>query len=172
MLTTIKMWGPLADRFSPEIQADITTAREAISAVCANHPDFRHFLIENPCVIVVSKGDWERQITELSIDYPVSGATITFVPVAEGSGLLGGIPLTGIGIATGNLGFIIAGVAMGLQSIFFGNPEAKEEPASSYFQGGNYNVAEGSAIPIACGICMIKTPQVLSQKVTSVYEKL
>jgi predicted phage tail protein len=175
-LTTVKLWGELGDRFSPEFQVEVATVREALGcAIPANFPEWRSYILsKNATYSVVLSGDnWEKELTPDAVDFPSSGCTITVIPQAQGSGgFFQSFALIGIGLLTGNTGFILAGIASGLQSIFFGNPSASEnpdDPQSSYFQGGNYNVSEFNVIDIVVGVTMQKQPQVLSQKISSTY---
>lgn len=181
MSVKVVLWGDLGDRFVPELELEVSTFREVVEGLFANFPDMKHYLLETNQLysIVCSTPEWEVQLTEQHADFPIKNATLTITPVLEGSGvvgkLIGGLALVGIGIITGGTGLIMAGIAMGLQALFFGNPKApgKEEDAqSNIISGGSFNTAEGNTIGIVCGRVIVTSPQVISFTLESEYKSL
>jgi predicted phage tail protein len=179
-LTTIALWGELGDRY-PAIQYEASTFKEALQGLFLNYPSLKNELIasEQLYQVVCSKDAWSMDLTVNHADFPVRDATISIVPVIEGSGnigkLIGGLALVAIGVATGGTGLIISGLVMGLQGLFFGNPKApnkEDDPKSSIIGSGSLNTAEGNTIPIVCGLVRFKTPQLLSFTLQSEYKAL
>jgi predicted phage tail protein len=165
--TKVVLWGELGDRVVPEMDMEITTVKEAIQCLQVNYPGFDSTVLDLQSKgyaysIVLMDGDREYQLDgshpERYPDFQVSGKTLVISPVLAGRNigkLFLGVAMIGIGLITGGTGFILAGIAMGLQSIFSGNPESPEkegDPKESLVVTGQTNTtAEGNRIPIIIG---------------------
>jgi predicted phage tail protein len=162
----IVLWGVLGELVVPEIEAEVSTVKEALLCLDANYPHFfqtildlsaqgYHYQVvlsdENICL------EFDGTKPEVYANFQIEGKTLTISPVIAGAGGLGklfmGLALIGIGIATGGTGFILAGIAMGLQSIFSGNPDKPKEndPESLVVSGQTNTTSEGTRIPIIIG---------------------
>jgi predicted phage tail protein len=173
MACTIHLWGELGDRYQPVTRLEVSTFREARLALCSVFEGFKHWVLEHEeyAYHCVAKGvNWERELTLEADDFPLVDMELHIVPVLEGSGqvgqLIGGLLLIGIGIATGGIGLVLAGGLM-LFGAIAGNKTKAPDAASNFLNTGNLLTTEGNPIPICCGIVLMKSPQVLSYKVTS-----
>ena len=186
MLTTIKLTGILAEKFIPEIKANISSLPQAISCLCANFPDFKGYILGADYVysLVVKSDNWERNITMNNLEeavLPVEGKTIIISPVVTGSGrqfysYLTAGALIGLGFLVGGpigASFIASGAAMGLQTLLFGYPgKPEDEERSTLFQSSGMITREGTPIPMVFGETMVKSQQVLSLNITTEYKRL
>ena len=115
MLTTVRLYGHLRREFGAEFQFDIATVGEVVSALNANLPGFRQYLIKHsePGYRVIVN-DEPRTVEELALVVSVP-STIQIVPVVQGAGdgkgigmIIGGILLAivtyGVGAAIGAAG--------------------------------------------------------------------
>lgn len=177
MFTRIILTGDLAERFTPEFHADISTPKEAIACLIANFTDFQNYILgdeDNRYRVTVSDTAWSLDITPENNLFPCQGKTITIAPVLSGSGggigkLLTGVLLIGVGILTGGTGLIIAG-ALTVISSFFGNPDKPDdENGSLVFTGPATTVAEGNRIPLIYGKKFRVGVQVISSGIKSEY---
>lgn len=186
MLTTIKLTGVLAEKFIPEIKANISSLQQAISCLCANFPDFKSYILSEDYVysLVVKSDNWQRQITMNNLEeagLPVVGKTIVISPMVAGSGnqfwaYLSAGALIGIGFLVGGpigSSLIVSGAAMGLQTLLFGYPASpKDEERSTLFQSSGMITKEGTPIPMVFGETMVKSQQVLSLNITTKYKRI
>lgn len=185
-MLTIRLTGILAEEFINEIQIEATSVQEAISFLCHTFANFKHFVLSQnySYSLVVNKHNWERHITEETIEQvllPVSDSVITISPVITGSGknagkYLGAALMIGAGLWMGGAGsmfvrqlgagILTSGVSLALTTLFSGNPENKEEQ-SSLFQVSGYVTKEGTPVPMAFGVSMVKSFQVISYNITT-----
>ena len=184
-LKTIRLYGPLGDRFGRVWRLDVKSPAEAIRALCSQLPGFRQYLQQNSApgyrVLADTQG---RDKTSLAL--PTSAGTIRVVPVVCGAGKgLGGIIVGaaliwasngtyGWGEAMGatlssavsSIGFsmVIGGVSQALtktpntQNTSVERPENKPSYA---FDGAVNTAAQGNPVPVCYGE-MIVGSQVIS----------
>lgn len=164
---TVILWGELGDRVIPRMDVEATTVKEVIQCLQVNYPQFDTTVMDLQArgyaySVILAEGDREYQLDgrypERYPDFQITGKTLVITPVLAGRNigkLFLGVAMIGIGLITGGTGFILGGIAMGLQSIFSGNPEApngEEDPKESLVVTGQTNTtAEGNRIPIIVG---------------------
>lgn len=183
----IILWGKLGELVIPEMEAEVSTLREALLCLDANYPHFfqtilnlqaqgyaYQLVLSDEKVCLAFDGDKP----EVYADFLIEGKTLTISPVIAGSGgklggLFMGLALVGIGLMTGGTGFILAGIAMGLQSLFAGHPDKpKEDDKESIVISGQTNTtSEGTRIPIIIGEYLVGD-QILSATYKTEYKAL
>ena len=177
MLRKIKLYGHLREYTGlKEVEAHVNNVREAVSFLTCNWPTLESQIVQNNYHVLLDKDD----VGEDELLYPIGDASISFIPVVEGSGKFGriiagaaliGLAFTPIGIggktfagflgggkfAAGsgilfNLGasLVIQGVADLLTSTP-SIPEAEQTPESSAFSSPLNVSMPGIAIPLVYG---------------------
>lgn len=118
-MRTIRLNGELGKKFGRIHKLDVNTPAEAIRALCANHPEFRHELISASDRGIGYRCVVDREVvSERQIPYPMS-RTFSVTPVVQGAGkalgIILGVALLAVAVAaTGGLaGVGIAGVGAG-----------------------------------------------------------
>jgi predicted phage tail protein len=188
-LTKIYLKGDLADKFTPELQACVSCAREAIWALEANYPGFRQYMVqsyESGMGYRVLVGEaWELRDDQL--DLPTGRSTITIIPVVGG----GGGPIGKIGLGIGMLALGLTGVGIplvgltastmaltggvlllsGLMGLFNRPKDDKKEgrETSLIFNGAVNTVASGGVVPVVYGELLVGS-QVISAGIRVVTE--
>lgn len=168
MITTIRLFGDLAERFTAEFVADVNNVGEAIAALEVNFFGFREHLAtahEHGIAFNVRIGkDWE--LTEEQIFDPTCGHEIYITPAIIGAGktlgLILGVALIGLG--TGGIGFlglsplmmIVTGALLILSGLMGPKTEAPsdtdEEGKKSFIMNGAVNTTTvGGRVPIPYG---------------------
>lgn len=181
----IILWGKLGELVVPEIEAEVSTLKEALLCLDANFPHFFPTILdlqaqgyayqlilsdENMCL------EFDGNKPEVYADFLIEGKTLTISPVIAGASLgklFMGLALVGIGLITGGTGFILAGIAMGLQSLFSGHPDKPKEgdPESIVVSGQTNTTSEGTRIPIIIGEYLVGD-QILSATYKTEYKAL
>jgi len=177
MLRKIKLYGHLREYTGlKEVEAHVNNVREAVSFLTCNWPTLESQIVQNNYHVLLDKDD----VGEDELLYPIGDASISFIPVVEGSGKFGriiagaaliGLAFTPIGIggktfagflgggkfAAGsgilfNLGasLVIQGVA-DLLTPTPSIPEAEQTPESSAFSSPLNVSMPGIAIPLVYG---------------------
>lgn len=164
-MITIRLCNHLAKFFQKEVQISVSTAKEALSALCANFDGFSDYLMtaaESGVSYQFCFDGAALEIWQLSNILPENGV-LTINPVIAGSGqtfkIIAGVALLGLGIAgVGFLAFtpttfMITGAAL-LLSAFRGQKKAPIAVQSRMFGGNESSVVEGARMPVAYGIIM------------------
>lgn len=180
----IVLWGKLGELVVPEIEVEVSTLKEALLCLDANYNFFQIILNlqaqgyayqlvlsdNNMCL------EFDGNKPEVYADFLIEGKTLTISPVIAGASLgklFMGLALVGIGLITGGTGFILAGIAMGLQSLFSGHPDKPDEkdPESIVVSGQTNTTNEGTRIPIIIGEYLVGD-QILSATYKTEYKAL
>ena len=176
MLRKIKLYGHLREYTGlKEVEAHVNNVREAVSFLTCNWPTLESQIVQNNYHVLLDKDD----VGEDELLYPIGDASISFIPVVEGSGKFGriiaGAALIGLTFATGgafisqapfkaltftsNLakGAFYLGGALLLQGVSDlltptpPIPEAEQTPESSAFSSPLNVSMPGLAIPLVYG---------------------
>ena len=178
MLRKIKLYGHLREHTGlKEVEAHVDNVREAVSFLTCNWPTLEPQIVQSNYHVLVDKDD----VGEQELLYPIGNASISFIPVVEGSGkfgriiagaaLIGGAflfsPLSfanfgatsvGFGSAAGIAkGFVYLGGALVLQGVSDlltptpQIPGAEQTPESSAFTSPLNVSMPGVAIPLVYG---------------------
>ena len=178
MLRKIKLYGHLREHTGlKEVEAHVDNVREAVSFLTCNWPTLEPQIVQNNYHVLVDKDD----VGEEELLYPIGNASISFIPVVEGSGkfgrilagaaLIGGAflfsPLSfanfgatsvGFGSAAGIAkGFVYLGGALVLQGVSDlltptpQIPGAEQTPESSAFTSPLNVSMPGVAVPLVYG---------------------
>jgi predicted phage tail protein len=121
-LTTIRLHGELADRYTSELQADIDCVADAVSALQANYPTFKRSLIELHeagmvfRVVVRHPSGEEWELDETQLGAPIGRGSVEIVPVPAGSSatarIIAGVVLVALGATGVGLPFATAGATV------------------------------------------------------------
>lgn len=178
MLRKIKLYGHLREHTGlKEIQAYVDNVREAVSFLICNWPKLESEIVQNSYHVLLDEDD----IGEEELLYPIGDASISFIPVVEGSGRFGKILLgaaligasflpfgtsAGLGVAFSKgfakVGFLQKGLfglgaaltLSGISDLLFPVPEipeAEQTPESSAFTSPLNVSMPGIAIPLVYG---------------------
>ena len=109
MLRKIKLYGHLREHTGlSEVEAYVDSVREAVNFLTCNWPKLKPQIVQNNYHVLLDEDD----VGEAELLYPVGNATISFIPVVEGSGkfgrILAGVALIGLTVATGGFGTFAA----------------------------------------------------------------
>ena len=178
MLRKIKLYGHLREYTGlKEVKAHVDSVRDAVNFLTCNWPKLESQIAQNNYNVLLDKDD----VGEDELLYPIGNASISFIPVVEGSGkfgrilagaaLIGGAflfsPLSfanfgatsvGFGSAAGIAkGFVYLGGALVLQGVSDlltptpQIPGAEQTPESSAFTSPLNVSMPGVAIPLVYG---------------------
>ena len=178
MLRKIKLYGHLREYTGlKEVKAHVDSVRDAVNFLTCNWPKLESQIAQNNYNVLLDKDD----VGEDELLYPIGDASISFIPVVEGSGkfgriiagaaLIGGAflfsPLSfanfgatsvGFGSAAGIAkGFVYLGGALVLQGVSDlltptpQIPGAEQTPESSAFTSPLNVSMPGVAIPLVYG---------------------
>ena len=178
MLRKIKLYGHLREHTGlKEVEAYVDNVREAVNFLTCNWPKLETQIVQNNYHVLLDEDD----VGEEELLYPIGNASISFIPVVEGSGkfgkilagtvLIGGAflfsPLSfanfgatsvGFGSAAGIAkGFVYLGGALVLQGVSDlltptpQIPETEQTPESSAFTSPLNVSMPGIAIPLVYG---------------------
>jgi len=113
MLRKIKLYGHLREYTGlKEVEAHVNNVREAVSFLTCNWPTLESQIVQNNYHVLLDKDD----VGEDELLYPIGDASISFIPVVEGSGKFGRIIA---GAALIGASFLFPGAGMfGTTSIF------------------------------------------------------
>ena len=177
MLRKIKLYGHLREHTGlTEVEAYVDNVREAVNFLTCNWPKLKPQIVQNNYHVLLDEDD----VGEEELLYPVGNATISFIPVVEGSGkfgrILAGVALIGLAFAmpgatfqglggfkaaagysgfqaaVGNLGIylVLSGVAS-LLTPTPSIPEQEQTPESSAFTSPLNVSMPGIPIPLVYG---------------------
>ena len=109
MLRKIKLYGHLREHTGlKEVEAYVDSVKEAVNFLTCNWPKLKSQIVQNNYHVLLDEDD----IGEEELLYPVGNATISFIPVVEGSGkfgrILAGVALIGLTVGTGGFGTFAA----------------------------------------------------------------
>ena len=109
MLRKIKLYGHLREHTGlTEVEAYVDSVKEAVNFLTCNWPKLKSQIVQNNYHVLLDEDD----IGEEELLYPVGNATISFIPVVEGSGkfgrILAGVALIGLTVGTGGFGTFAA----------------------------------------------------------------
>ena len=176
MLRKIKLYGHLREHTGlKEVEAHVDNVREAVSFLTCNWPTLEPQIVQNNYHVLLDEDD----VGEEELLYPIGNASISFIPVVEGSGkfgkILAGAALIGLTFATGgafisqapfqaltftsNLAkgaFYLGGalVLSGVSDLLTPTPQipgAEQTPESSAFTSPLNVSMPGVAIPLVYG---------------------
>ena len=177
MLRKIKLYGHLREHTGlKEVEAYVDNVREAVNFLTCNWPKLKSQIVQNNYHVLLDEDD----VGEEELLYPVGNATISFIPVVEGSGkfgrILAGVALIGLAFAmpgatfqglggfkaaagysgfqaaVGNIGIylVLSGVAS-LLTPTPSIPEQEQTPESSAFTSPLNVSMPGIPIPLVYG---------------------
>jgi predicted phage tail protein len=178
MLRKIKLYGHLREHTGlKEVEAYVDSVRDAVNFLTCNWPKLESQIVQNNYHVLLDEDD----VGEEELLYPIGNASISFIPVVEGSGkfgkilagaaLIGGAflfsPLSFANFGATSVGFgSAAGIAKGF--VYIGGslvlqgvsdlltptpqiPEAEQTPESSAFTSPLNVSMPGIAIPLVYG---------------------
>ena len=179
-LTRIILKGDLAERFTPELTADIESVHDAVDCLQANYSNFRSYLFQSDELgygYHVFAGEWQLDQKDLSA--PVGSQVIVICPAIIGAGGFGkiilGLGLLGLGLTgVGFLGLSASTLALtggtlalsGVAGLFATpqtNQKEEQEKKNSLLFGNSVNTAGlGGRVGIVYGFRIEVTSMVLS----------
>ena len=178
MLRKIKLYGHLREHTGlKEVEAYVDSVRDAVSFLICNWPKLEAQIVQNNYHVLLDEDD----VGEEELLYPIGNASISFIPVVEGSGKFGKIiagtaligasflsfgTSAGLGVAfskgfakvgllqKGLFGLGAALTLSGISDLLFPLPEipeAEQTPESSAFTSPLNVSMPGIAIPLVYG---------------------
>ena len=104
MLRKIKLYGHLREYTGlKEVKAYVDNVREAVNFLICNWPKLEAQIVQNNYHVLLNEDD----VGEEELLYPIGNASISFIPVVEGSGkfgrILGGAALLGLSFGVGGV---------------------------------------------------------------------
>ena len=104
MLRKIKLYGHLREHTGfKEVEAYVDNVREAVNFLICNWPKLESQIVQNNYHVLLNEDD----VGEEELFYPIGNASISFIPVVEGSGkfgrILGGAALIGLSFGVGGV---------------------------------------------------------------------
>lgn len=169
-MTLVKLYGALAREFVKEISLNVTSVREAVSALEANFPGFRKYLVGNEYhIFVAGLGN----LSEKDLELKTGTRCIKIAPVLKGSKkvfkIVLGIALIVIGIMVTPINpglgsaLIQVGISLTLSGIMellftpptFELPDSFEQEPSYSFNGALNIVPQGYPVPVGYGRTLV-----------------
>ena len=176
MLRKIKLYGHLREHTGlKEVEAYVDNVREAVNFLTCNWPKLESEIVQNNYHVLLDEDD----VGEEELLYPIGNASISFIPVVEGSGkfgkILAGAALIGGAFLFGPTGFMTAkgaelttGAVLAKSAVYLGGalvlqgvsdlltptpeiPEADQAPKSSAFTSPLNVSMPGIAVPLVYG---------------------
>ena len=172
-MRTVRLFGKLAKQFTDKVDLEVSSAAEAIRALCANFPGFETFMIQSESMglryKVVVAGDAISDVSE--IHNPASGF-IDIIPVVKGAGgpveriLVGAALIAAAVLMPASIPALIPqivgsiGVSLalgGISQLLSPAPtapkpgEKPENTPSNYFNGPVNTSLQGQAVSLAYG---------------------
>lgn len=180
MKRKIYLEGELADKFGKELNAEVSSVREAIMLIGANYPEFKSYLVDSHHSGVGFAIDVAgTQIDEEGLLDNLQEGDITIVPVPAGSKsgflkIVAAIIILYVTIQTGGAALAammggggvtwggaaaLAGMTLGMsllsagiQQLMAPDPSVDEQGPQSYlFNGSEQNIIEGDPVPVLYG---------------------
>ena len=107
MLRKIKLYGHLREHTGlKEVEAYVDNVREAVNFLTCNWPKLESQIVQNNYHVLLDEDD----VGEEELLYPIGNASISFIPVVEGSGkfgkILAGVALIGLAFTPMGVGFM------------------------------------------------------------------
>lgn len=161
-MTTIRLYGSLAKEFGKEFSFQVSSVREAVSALSANLPGFKKNIVKGSFHIFV---ETMGNISDELIDFKTGNRVIKIAPVLKGAGsgsvfkIIVGIVLVVVGVVTGQAWITSIGVSLvvgGVMELLFAPsipsaPDAGIDEPNFSFDGALNTVAQGHAVPVGYG---------------------
>jgi len=164
-LITIRIHGPLGDKYGVEHHFAVSSPKEAIDALDANYPGFRGDFLAIPSYGLLVDGDWRDEGNCPDVANAPVAKELDICPIIEGR-IFGAIvsavtAITGLtGIAATVIGGIITlGLMTGISLLLA--PKQKKTSTDSqknenYMFAGPENVTEqGAPVPLVYGHCFV-----------------
>lgn len=163
-LVTVRLHGPLGERYGGEHRFAIASPREAVAALDANYPGFRRDFLATPEYALLVDGDWrDGSMPDVAVS-PI-GREIDFCPVIEGrifAPIVAGLGALGLGTVAANIlgGIIATALMVGVSMLLAPKPQKKTatdtKKDENYAFSGPENVTEqGVAVPLIYGTCFV-----------------
>ena len=135
MVRKIKLYGHLKEHTGlKEVEAYVDSVREAVNFLICNWPKLESEIVQNNYHVLLDK----EYIGEEELLYPIGNATISFIPVVEGSGrfgtILAGIALIGLSAGTFGITLGSGSVSITKAGVSFANASALSKAA--FYIGG------------------------------------
>lgn len=107
MLRKIKLYGHLREHtVLKEVEAYVNSVRDAVNFLTCNWPKLEAQIVQNNYHVLLDEDD----VGEEELLYPIGNASISFIPVVEGSGkfgkILAGVALIGLAFTPMGVGFL------------------------------------------------------------------
>lgn len=107
MLRKIKLYGHLREHTGlKEVEAYVNSVRDAVNFLTCNWPKLEAQIVQNNYHVLLDEDD----VGEEELLYPIGNASISFIPVVEGSGkfgkILAGVALIGLAFTPMGVGFL------------------------------------------------------------------
>lgn len=172
-MKTIELHGILRKKFGRFFKLEVQSAKEACHALACQIPAFRQFMLDSEglgyrfAVFNGKKRNKSNNISEREFDNITSASHIHIMPRVMGSGgkamswlqVIGGAVMVGVGVFTGNVGLIGAGLGMvlgGVASLLMPTPKLDNNTEdgnkpNNGFGGAVTTVAQGNPVPILYG---------------------
>lgn len=170
-LRTVRLYGQLGARFGRTHKFAVSSAAEAIRAMCSQFDGFREAINKvNVAIRIGSRTVNESDVRSGRLADPVGADDIRIAPVPVGSGRNGvlqtilGIVVTVVGVYTGNPALIGAGAGMIVGGVvqlltptpsLDGNRDSPNNRPSYNFNGPVNSSAQGNPVPILYGRMMV-----------------
>ena len=120
MLRKIKLYGHLREHTGlKEVEAYVDSVRDAVSFLTCNWPKLEAQIVQNNYHVLLDEDD----VKEEELLYPIGNASISFIPVVEGSGKFGKI-IAGVALIGVSFGFpftLPGGPSLSFASLQHGN---------------------------------------------------
>lgn len=164
-LVTVRIHGPLGDKYGVEHHFAVRSPKEAIDALDANHPGFRADFLAIPSYGLIVDGDWRDEDNCSDVANAPVSKELDICPIIEGR-IFGAIvsavtAITGLtGVAATVIGGIITiGLMTGISLLLA--PKQKKTSRDSgkdenYMFSGPENLTEqGAPVPLIYGQCFV-----------------
>ncbi|MEJ2766985.1 tail assembly protein [Photobacterium sp. MCCC 1A19761] len=174
-MATIRFYGDL-ERFGRRFRLDVTTAAEAIRALCIQIPGLKQHLQQGHYRFRVARHDVSETSLQDHLRQPLrDGDVIHLVPVVGAAkskyfSVVAGAVMIGVGLFTANPALVYAGIGMmvgGVATLLTPVPQTDSNSTNNgsgnkYFSSLGNTVAQGSCVPLVYGEVMVGS-KVLSQ---------
>lgn len=168
-MITIRVHGPLGDKYGFEHRFAVHSPRECIDALDANYPGFRADFLKTPIYAIFVDGDYRDEENCADVANSPIGTEIDFVPQIEGrfdpvTLIAGALTALSGGAIAGTTATILGGIiTLGLLtgiSLLLAPKQKKvnrdETKDDNYMFSGAENVTEqGAPVPLVYGHCFV-----------------